>query len=74
MSPPDQRVKPVKRKRSSEVNHDDPDFVKANISSIIGGIFGYDRHKYDDDYDDLDDMEAGIDDLRKEEARRYPIQ
>lgn len=71
-SRPDPYSSPPKKKR---INIDDalndPEYVARNTSSIISQMFGYNRHRYVDEDSDIDDMEVGYSDVRKEEARRY---
>jgi len=50
----------------------DEDYVNINVSSIIGNIFGYNRNRYRDE-EDIDDMEVGYSDVKREEARSLRI-
>ncbi|KAL3900698.1 MAG: hypothetical protein SGCHY_001155 [Lobulomycetales sp.] len=47
----------------------DQDYVRANASSIIRGMFGRNRYAAYSDSEDSSDMEAGYDDVRREEVR-----
>jgi len=50
----------------------DEDYVKKNVSSIIGKFFNYNRNRYRDE-EDIDDMEVGYSDVKREEARSLRI-
>ncbi|RKP26875.1 SPT2 chromatin protein-domain-containing protein [Syncephalis pseudoplumigaleata] len=47
---------------------DDRKGTRHDYSSVIQSIFGYNRHKYIDDDSDVDDMEASIHDIKREET------
>lgn len=56
---------------------DDPDYIQNNTSSVIQQLMGRGRGNkrqidYSDEYDSSD-MEAGVDELRREEERTYKI-
>jgi len=65
------KVKKVKG-RYEDYEVYDEDYVNINVSSIIGDIFGYNRHRYRDE-EDIDDMEVGYSDVHREEARSLRI-
>jgi len=50
----------------------DEDYANNNYSSIIRSFFGYDRNRYKDE-EDIDDMEVGYSDVKREEARSLRI-
>ena len=53
---------------------DDSEANPAQISSIIGNLFGYNRHKYrDDDFDDREMENNKFSSIMKEEARSARI-
>jgi hypothetical protein len=65
------RVKKVKGMYEDYEVYDEA-YVNNNVSSIIGNIFGYNRNRYRDE-DDIDDMEVGYSDVKREEARSLRI-
>ncbi|KAJ3380423.1 hypothetical protein HDU92_005976 [Lobulomyces angularis] len=58
----------VRKRKGVDEALKDPEYLSNNYSSVIQQMFGYNRNRYRDFSDDSD-MEAGYDDLRREEAR-----
>ncbi|KAI8054652.1 hypothetical protein BDF22DRAFT_680237 [Syncephalis plumigaleata] len=61
-----------------EEEEDDDRYANAkgshnDYSSVIQSIFGYNRNKYADEDSDLDDMEASIHDIKREETHSTKI-
>ena len=46
---------------------DDGDCGGSDVSSVIKSMFGYDKSKYKDEDDDLDDMESSFNQMQREE-------
>lgn len=63
----------VEKKKFKEENLADEDYVKDNYSSIIRGMFGQDKRKYYDEFDDDDAMEVSAAQMEREERRSNKI-
>ncbi|KAI8900627.1 hypothetical protein BC833DRAFT_581192 [Globomyces pollinis-pini] len=68
----------IKRNRQ-EYSEDDESlsdhgrYKQSKVSSIIQNIFGYNRNRYHDEDEDSSDMEAGLEDVIREEKRSSRI-
>ncbi len=69
--PPTEKRRKTTEKITDEILQDH-EYVEKNYSSIIQGLFGYNRRQFADD-DDSSDMEADYAMVRREEAKRYEI-